>query len=70
MVTSNCAVCSSKKSRFIKEQEARGLLSSLAKRASLIRILLVGPILFLSYEINKIIKKYLLAGDKYYQKCI
>ena len=48
MVTSNCAVCSSKKSRFIKEQEARGLLSSLAKRASLIRIVLVGPILFLS----------------------
>ena len=46
MVTSNCAVCSSKKSRFIKEQEARGLLSSLAIRAPLIRILLVGPILF------------------------
>ena len=46
MVTSNCAVCSSKKSRFTKEQEARGLLSSLAIRAPLIRILLVGPILF------------------------
>ena len=46
MVTSNCAVCSSKKSRFIKEQEARGLLSSLAIRAPLIQILLVGPILF------------------------
>ena len=46
MVTSNCAVCSSKKSRFIKEQEARGLLSSLAIRAPLIRILLVGRILF------------------------
>ena len=46
MVTSNCAVCSSKKSRFIKEQEARGLLSSLAIRAPLIRILLVGSILF------------------------
>ena len=29
MVTSNCAVCDSKKSRFIKEQEASGLLSSL-----------------------------------------
>ena len=24
---SNCAVCNSKKSRFIKEQEARGILS-------------------------------------------
>ena len=28
MFTSNCAVCGSKKSRFTKEQEAGGLLSS------------------------------------------
>ena len=31
MVTSNCVVCRSKKSRFIKEQEANGLLSSFRK---------------------------------------
>ena len=29
MVILNCAVCSSKKSRFIKEQEVSGLLSNL-----------------------------------------
>ena len=29
MVIPNCAVCNSKKSRFIKEQRASGLLSSL-----------------------------------------
>ena len=29
MILSKCAVCSSKKSRFIKEQEAKGLLSKL-----------------------------------------
>ena len=32
MLSSNCAVCGSKKSRFIKEQEASGLLSSLGIR--------------------------------------
>ena len=29
MLLSKCAVCDSKKSRFIKEQEVSGLLSSL-----------------------------------------
>ena len=29
MVLSKCAVCNSKKSKFVKEQEARGLLSNL-----------------------------------------
>ena len=29
MVLSNCAICNSKKSRFIKNQEAKGLLSNL-----------------------------------------
>ena len=30
MIQSNCAICNSKKSRFIKEQQAKGLLSNLA----------------------------------------
>ena len=46
MVSSNCAVCGSIKSRFIKEQEASGLLSSLRINAPLLRFFLVGPILF------------------------
>ena len=29
MVSSNCAVCGSKKLRFIKEQEASGILNDL-----------------------------------------
>ena len=32
MLSSKCAVCDSKKSRFIKEQEASGLLSSFGIR--------------------------------------
>ena len=33
MLSSKCAVCSSKKSRLLKEQEAKGLLSSLGAKA-------------------------------------
>ena len=49
MLLSNYAVCKSKKSRFIKEQEASGLLSSLGIKTLLSKIPLVGPLLFLGY---------------------
>ena len=32
MILSNCAICDSKKSRFIKNPEAKGLLSNLGVR--------------------------------------
>ena len=44
MLLSKCAVWDSKKSRFIKEQEAIGSLSSLGIRAPLSKIPLVGPL--------------------------
>ena len=44
MVISNCVICSSKKSRSFKEQEANGLLSSLGIKTPLSRIPLVGPL--------------------------
>ena len=62
MVLSNCAVCGSKKSRFIKEQKAAGILGSLTNTLS--RIILVGSILFQEYKMNEVINKFLLAGDK------
>ena len=46
MLLSKCAVCDSRKSEFIKEQETRGLLSSLGIKTSLSKIPLVGPLLF------------------------
>ena len=46
MLLSKCAVCDSKKSKFIKQQEASGLLSSLGIRTPLSKIPLVGPLLF------------------------
>ena len=53
MLLSNCACCYSKKSRFIKEQESSGLLSSLGNKARLDEIPVVCPILFKG--INKLI---------------
>ena len=38
MMLSKCAICNNKKSRYIKEQEARGLLSNLGIRTSLSKI--------------------------------
>ena len=46
MLLSKCAVCESKKSKFIKQQEASGLLSSLGIKTPLSKILLIGPLLF------------------------
>ena len=46
MILSKCAICGSKKSAFIKKQEAKGLLNNLGIRTSLSKILLLGDILF------------------------
>ena len=46
MILSNCNICGSKKSKFIKKQEANGQLSSLGIKTPLIKIPLVVPILF------------------------
>ena len=72
MVLSQCAICGSKKSKFIKEQQAKGLLSNLAFRTPLNKIPLLGVIFFNAflldaislYKMNNIIK-FLLAGDKF-----
>ena len=38
MIQSNCAACDSKKSRFIKEHQAMGLLSNLGIRSPLSQV--------------------------------
>ena len=45
-VISKCAICSSKKSRFIKNQEAKGLLSNLGIKTPLSKVPILGDILF------------------------
>ena len=46
MILSKCAICGSKKSKFIKKQEANGLLSNLAIKTPLSKIPLLGDVLF------------------------
>ena len=46
MILSKCAICDSKKSRFIKHQEAKGLLSKLGIKRTLSKIPILGDILF------------------------
>ena len=58
--------------KFIKEQEASGLLSSLVIKTPLSKIPLVGPLCFNNIKqvntrckMNEIINKSLLAGDTF-----
>ena len=44
MIQPNCAVCGSKKSRFIKEHQAMGLLSNLGIRAPLTQVPLLNAL--------------------------
>ena len=46
MILSKCAICGSKKSRFIKNQEAKGLLINLGIRTPLSKASILGDILF------------------------
>ena len=54
----------SKKSKFIKDQQAKGLLSNLSIRTPLNKIPL-NSIVLIKYKMNNIINKFLLAGDKF-----
>ena len=46
MILSKCAICGSKKSRFIKNQKAKGLLSNLGLKTQLSKVQILGDILF------------------------
>ena len=46
MILSKCAICGNKKPKFIKKQEAKGLLSNLGVRTPLSKVPILGDILF------------------------
>ena len=64
MLLSKCPISDSKKSRFIKNQEAKGLLSNLGIRTPLSKVPMLGDILFWMCKMNEIVNKFLSAGDK------
>ena len=47
MILSKCAICGSKKSRFIKNKEAKGLLNNLGVKTPLSIVPILDDILFL-----------------------
>ena len=46
MILSEFAICGKKKSRFVKKQEDKGLLSNLGVRTPLSKVPILGDILF------------------------
>ena len=46
MMLSKCAICGSKKSKFIKKKQVSGILRSVGIRTPLNKILVLGNILF------------------------
>ena len=46
MILSKCVICGSKKSRFIKNQEAKELLSNLCPKTALSKVRILDDILF------------------------
>ena len=46
MILLKCAICNSKKSRFINKQEAKGLLSKLDIKTPFSKLPILGDILF------------------------
>ena len=46
MILAKCSICGSKKSKFIKEQQAKGLVSNIGIRTPLNKIPLLGDIFF------------------------
>ena len=46
MILSKCVICGSKKSKFIKKQQAKGLLSKLGIKTPLSKVPILGDTLF------------------------
>ena len=46
MILSKCAICGSRKSKFIKKQKAKGILSSLGIKTPLSKVPLLSDVLF------------------------
>ena len=64
-IQSKYTKCGNKKSRFVKEQEAKGLLSNFGIKTPLSKIPLLNVLFFKSIKMNEIVINVLLAGYKF-----
>ena len=66
MLLSKSVVCNSIELQFLKEQEAKGLLSNLIRiKIPILSDLPILKAILYKYKINAVIKKFLLARDKF-----
>ena len=68
IMQSKCADCGIKKSRFVKEQEEKDLLTNLRVKTLLNKIFIVKCFVLRcikTNEINEIVNNFLLVGDKF-----
>ena len=69
MVLSKCAICDSKKSRFIKNPKAKGLLSNLGVRTPFSKLPILGYFVLICMlnriKMSEMVNKFLSAGDKF-----
>ena len=74
IMQSKCPVCRIKKSRFIKNQEVKGLLSKLGIKIPFSKIPLLNNLFRIQfhwvYKMNEIVNKCLLVGDKFLPEMI
>ena len=62
---SKCVDCGSKKSIFVKEQEAKGLLSNLGMKVPWSKIPLLNVFVLRCMKMNGTVNKFLLVGDTF-----
>ena len=66
MLLSKYSVCNSKKSKFLKKQEAKGLLSNLTGiKIPILSDLPILNVILYNYKMDAIINKFSLAGDEF-----
>ena len=71
IMQSKCSACGIKKSRFVKKQEAKDLLSNLGIKAPLSKVSLLNVLFWMQFhwpvriKVNEIVNTFLLVGDKF-----
>ena len=65
VMQSKYSVCGIKKSRFLKDQEAKSLLGNLGIKTPLSKIPLLNVLFSMHIKMNEIISKFLLVGHKF-----
>ena len=62
IIFSKCAICGNEKSRFIKNQGSKGLLSNLGLETPLNKVPMLSDIFFWECKMNEVVNKFFISG--------